>query len=92
MARAAVLASEGVWEGLEPHSVLATREKTSLSSREITPHPHTRPQHHSSASSPGALATVEPGKQGLQVSNLCRRKREEVPVLVQHSSYGETRL
>ena len=38
------------------------------------------------------LATVEPGKRGLQVSNLCRRRREEVPVLVQHSSYGETRL
>ena len=39
MARVAVLASEGVWEGLEPHSVLAAREKTSLSSREITPSP-----------------------------------------------------
>ena len=31
----------GVWEGLAPHSVLAAREKTSLSSREITPPPPT---------------------------------------------------
>lgn len=91
MARAAVLASEGVWEGASAPFCTGCQGKDQPKQQRNhhPPTPHPCPQYHSSASSRWVLTTVEPGKQGLQVSNLCRR-REEVPVLVQHSIYGET--